>query len=152
MPKSAWDYYTLPSIAYGGWNNGGLYRVERTGRGKVKVERWQRKAYKSIDFDGISVTDTIENLRQLSEGLEDARVVNEIEQDAYGDGAWVTSNVSGWVDGVTEEEIAAVKKYLTDQVVRQQEFAERQREAAERDLERIKATFPDLIEGIKTES
>lgn len=147
MPKNTWDHYSMPAPRAFGMES--KYRVQTTGPAKAKVEHWQRNELKPLSLDGLSAADAIEAITKAAAGLEEAYVVNEVEYDSYGDGAWVSASVSGWVSGVSDEEIAAIKKHIAEQYERSLEFAARQRAQAEAQLEHIRRTFPELMNEVK---
>lgn len=139
MPKNVWEYHTAPATT--SEDEAVSLRVERSGRGKNKIETWQRQVSEVISLDG-TPEELIAKINRYSEGLISPYFGTYEERDDYDGETYTETRVTGWVEETNEEVIEAVVGFA-QRAAEAQEL--RARERAERELARIQKQYPDLV-------
>jgi hypothetical protein len=138
--KPKWEEFVVGNSSFFA-NDGFTLRHRVESKGETAVDVWQRYTYTSIDFDD-SLENVLELLAEMGKGLVDPYVSRDLIMGTYGDDDYYEVRVTGWVSTVTPEQIEKAKQAKKDKA---EADAERERERAERDLERIRKTHPDLL-------
>lgn len=146
--KGKWNYFTNITEQSGLFGipeeTETTYRWRQVGGKKTGYEEFQRQVKVEFDPD-TTITDLIEILTEFDSKYEDTVTSKETESYPYESETYTVFCMIGWEPVSTEEAKAAWETYEARFNAREAGQKLMRRQQAERELERIKNEFPELI-------